>query len=151
MGWFTYYYLGYMLGNKIITVKVSIKKLFCLWSATVVLQMIEGYWYLSMGETNCGTQIKLSAILTGTIFSLLAYRFVNSEKVYHSTILKKIGDCAFGIYFSHLAVMSVLEKVPGYLEWIFYPLNAISTIFISFVCVLIGRKLLGKYGKYFAL
>lgn len=151
LSWFTFFYLGYLLGNHIIKIKLPTKKLAVLWIAAVILQMAEGYWYLSMGEANCGTQTKLSCLLTGIPLAIMAYRFVNSEKPYHSKLLKGLGDCSFGIYFSHLAVMAILEKIPYYSQYVFYPLNGVIAVLVSFAFVLAGGKSLGKFGKYLAL
>lgn len=151
LGWFTYFYLGYLFGNNIIKVNVSTKKWGILLSIAIIFQMAEGYWYLSMGETNCGTQLKISAIITGTIFVVMVYNFIDAEKECNSKSLKLLGDYSFGIYFSHLAVMAILGKIPYYSECIYYPLNAVVTIFVSVICVLIGKKILGKYSKYLAL
>ena len=65
LGWFTYFYLGYILGNNIIKIKKSTSIILTLWTGAILLQILEGYWYFSMGEHNCGTQLKLSAILSG--------------------------------------------------------------------------------------
>lgn len=151
LGWFTYFYLGYLIGNNLLKVKLATKKMIFLWLIAIVLQIIEGYWYFSMGETNCGTQLKLSSILTGTIFVMLAYRCINSGKLLKSKILCLLGDSSFGIYFSHLAVMAILSKLPFYSQYVIYPINAIIAILSSLVFVLIGKKVLGRYGKYFAL
>lgn len=151
LGWFTYYYLGYLLGNNIIQIKISTKLLGLLWLCSIVLQMLEGYWYLSMGVTNCGTQLKLSSILTGVLFVMLAFRFINSEKKSHIKILHILGDYSFGIYFSHLAIMFVLSKIPYYVQFIIFPLNAVIATIVSLVLVIIGKKVLGKYSKYLAL
>ena len=151
MGWFTYYYLGYLLGNNIVVIKSSTRKLICLWIMSIFLQVIEGYWYRSMGETNCGTQLKLSAILTGTLFVLMAYRFINSGQLFRVSFLRMLGDYSFGIYFSLLTVMSVLGRILFYSQYACYPINAIIAILVSLGCVRIGNKALGKYGKYLAL
>nr|WP_317412648.1 acyltransferase [uncultured Solibaculum sp.] len=151
LSWFTFFYLGYLLGNHIIQIKIPTKRLVGLWAMAIVLQMAEGYWYLSMGEANCGTQTKLSCILTGVPFVIMAYRFVSSEKEYHLKFLKRLGDCSFGIYFSHLAVMAILEKIPYYSQYVFYPLNGVIAVLVSFAFVLAGGKILGKFGKYLAL
>ena len=150
LGWFTYYYLGYLLGNGMLRLKITTPNLVLIHFVGIILQILEGYWYYSMGEVNCGTQLKLSAILTGTIFVLLGYRFITSEKKVMAKMLYFLGNYSFGIYFSHLAVMSFLNYIPFYSEYIKYPLNAISVIVISFLFVFIGRKMLGKYSKYFA-
>lgn len=116
-----------------------------------MLQIIEGFIYYSMGEDSCGTQLKLSAIFSGVIITLLAYRFLEANKKYDIKFLKIIGDCSFGIYFSHMAVMNVLGRIPYYEKLLFYPLNAILTIVFSTICVIVGKRILGKYAKFLAL
>ncbi len=151
LGWFTYFYLGYLIGNKRIEINASTLKLVVVWGIAIVLQFLEGYWYFSMGDQNCGTQIKLSAILTGSLFMLLSYKYITYENAPSSKFLKMLGDKSFGIYFSHLAVMSVLGKIPFYKTVVIYPFNAIITILVSLVCVIIGGRILGRFGKYLAL
>lgn len=104
-----------------------------------------------MGEQNCGTQVKLSAILAGSLFALLAYKYITFEDAPSSRFLKILGDKSFGIYFSHLAVMYVLRKILFNKTIVIYPFNAIVTIMVSLVCVLIGGKILGRFAKYLAL
>ena len=150
-GWFAYYYLGYLLGNGLISLRISTGKLVWLWAASMVLQMLEGYWQWSMGEMNCGSQMKLTAVASGLLFVLLAYRFMESERECRAPVMKKLGDYSFGIYFSHVAVMTVLGMVPVYGKLTPYPLNGIAAIAVSAFCVMLGRKILGQYGKYLAL
>lgn len=151
LGWFTYYYLGYLLGNGIIKIKSSTSKIVLLWICSIVLQILEGYWYYSMGDLNCGTQNKLTAILSGVLFILLAYKYIETENTLAPKTLRFLGGYSFGIFFSHLAVMSVLNLIPFYRNIIIYPFNAIITITITLICAVIGKKLLGRIAKYFAL
>lgn len=65
-------------------------------------------------------------------------------------LLYKLGNVSFGIYFSHIAIMSILEKIPYYSSLIFI-IRAIITIIITYIIILIGKKILGKYSKYLAL
>lgn len=151
LGWFTYFYLGYLLGNSMITLKISTRKLSIYWGLSIILQIIEGYIYFYMGESNCGTQLKLTAVLSGVIFCVLAYRFIHSERKLDIKMLYLLGNSSFGIYFSHMAVMTILGVVPFYLKYVIYPFNAVVTILVSYVCVSIGKKVLGKYSRYLAL
>ena len=76
---------------------------------------------------------------------------VDSESVsreFDIKLLRVLGDCSFGIYFSHLAVMSVLGKIPYYSEYLPYPVKATAAVLVSMVCVLVGNRVLGKYGKF---
>ena len=110
----------------------------------------EGYWQYSKGIVNCGTQLKISSIFTGVCFVILAHQFINSKKEYSNKILKLLGDNSFGIYFSHIAVMAVLSKIPFYNN-VVYPLNAVIVIVVNIAFIYIGKKVLGKYSKYLAL
>lgn len=120
------------------------------WGGGTALQILEGMWYFSLGETNCGTQLKLSAILMNVFVLLIAYRFITSDKTVSAKSLYLIGNNSFGIYFSHLAVMWVLNHIPHY-EQVWFPLNAAIVVIISLMCVVIGKKILGKNAKYLAL
>lgn len=151
LGWFTYFYLGYLMGNKIIKISWSEKKLFLLWIISIVLQIGEGYWYMCFGEVNCGTQLKISSIISGVIFVIMAYQFIFSIRECNCVVLKKLGDISFGIYFLHIAVMFVLEILPFYKRLTPYPINAIIVIFVTSLCVYLGKRILGKYAKYMSL
>lgn len=152
VGWFVYFYLGYLLGNNLFKIRITVPKLIVFWFVSIVLQVLEGYWYFNMGENNCGTQLKLSSIISGILFALVAYKYIFSTKnVFAPRLLHICGDYSFGIFFCHLAVMRVLWLIPHYKEFMFYPLNAIIAIIVSLICVILGRKMLGKKAKYFAL
>jgi peptidoglycan/LPS O-acetylase OafA/YrhL len=140
-----------MLGNDIIKVKISTHVLSVILVGSIFLQVLEGYFYFSMGEMNCGTQLKLTAILTGIIFAILAFRFIGSNRRNNMKLLYLLGNYSFGIYFSHLAVMGVLNKLPYYSKIAIYPFNAILAVFLTFICVILGKKILGKNSKYLAL
>lgn len=151
LGWFTYFYLGYMLGNGFLKITLSTKKLLLLWAVSIVVQIGEGYCYYRMGDVECATPFKLSALLTGSLFVMLAYRFVYADCRRDCSVLKKLGDISFGVYFSHIAVMTALKSIPSYGRWAPYPVNAIVVIVISSLFVFVGRKILGKNAKYLAL
>ena len=146
-----YFYLGYLIGNEKLQVKITNAVLYSLLIISICLQIIEGYWYLTMGDNNCGTQLKLTAILTGCIFALLAYRYIISDSSKTNKCLVLLGNKSFGIYFSHLAIMFMLERIPFYTTLAIYPLNAVITVIASFAFVMIGGRILGRFAKYFAL
>lgn len=143
LGWFIYYYLGLVLGNNIFKFKLNFRTLFCFYAIAIILNMIEGYWWLQMGEANCGTQIKLSSFLTSTVFLLIAYTYIRSDKYdINNNFIRKIGDYSFGIYLSHIMFMQILSYVPGY-KSIPYIVNSTIVILISFIFVYYGTKILG--------
>ena len=76
--------------------------------------MLEGYWYYSMGIINCGTQLKLTAVLSGTLFCILAFKYIEIDFPGRPFFLLLIlGNHSFGIYFSHLFIKKLLSLVPG--------------------------------------
>lgn len=150
VGWFVYFYLGYLIGNGLLEIKISTPKLTSALVIALLLQMAEGYWYYSMGSKECGTQMKVTVILTNCILFVLAYRLVDKEKCPQIKSLHVLGDCSFGVYFSHFALMYALNNIPNYTDHVFFPIKAIIVLLLSLCLVLIGRKILGKFGKYFA-
>lgn len=151
LGWFIYFYLGYLIGNNYINSKLTTPKLIFLLCLSCIFQFAEGYWYYCLGDSNYWTQLKLSSIMTGLFFVLLAYKFICFKRVYKIKWLKLLGDYSFGIYYSHLAIQYVLSIVPYYNKFVIFPLNTIVVTVITTICVFIGKKLLGKYAKYLAL
>lgn len=151
LGWFTYFYLGYMLGNGLIKIKTSTSKLLIMWTCSIALQILEGYWYHSAYAIYNGSQLKLTSILSGTLFVLLAYKYLNADNKPAPKLLHFLGDISFGIFFAHEAIMPFLNKIPYYSKIAIFPLNALITLAVTSLFVFIGKKLLGKYAKYFAL
>lgn len=151
MGWFTYFYLGYLLGNNLLQPRMKERNLIFALGGGIVLQVLEGLLYLSFGNANCGTQLKLSAVLTGAVVILLAYRFIESDKKVDIKWIEILGNYSFGIYFSHIAVMWALGHLENYTRFVCYPFNALFVTAVSLICVSLGRQLLGKYAKYLAL
>lgn len=144
LGWFTYYYLGLLLGNRIIKPKYSLKSLICLYLISIVLQIFEGYIWFLHGEQNCGTQLKITSFLTSTIFLLIIYNILNYSKIeVKSKFIKLLGDHSFGIYLCHIMIMMILGRI-SYYTYIPYPLNSFIVIIVSFVFCYFGNKILGN-------
>ena len=151
LGWFTYFYLGYLLGNNELSVNTASKKLPLLWMTSLLFQIAEGYYLYTLEYENCGTQLKLTSIFSGVLFALMAYNYVIRGKTRNTKILELLGDNSFGIYFSHLAVMAVVGHIPGYAKYVTYPVSAVIAIFLTIICVLLGKRILGKNSRYLAL
>lgn len=151
IAWFSYFYFGYVLGNGRMKCDIKNKTTIVLLIISLFIQMLEGFGLYLLGVENCGTQLKLSSILSGMLYMIIAYDFINKPQIPTNKLLMKLGDFSFGIYFSHLAIMSVINKIPYYSKVIIFPLNVIITIIIACFCICIGRKILGKNSKYLAL
>lgn len=144
LGWFTYYYLGLLLGNHIIKPNYSLKNLILLYLISIVLQMAEGYGWLLLGEANCGTQLKLTSFLTSTLFLLIVYKILNTPNFdIKNKFFRSLGDYSFGIYLCHIMVMWVLSRIPYY-NHIPFPLTSAIVILISLGCCALGSKICGK-------
>lgn len=152
LGWMSYYYLGLLLGNQIIQKNFNIKKLCALYVISIPLQMLEGYGWLLLGDTNCGTQLKITSLVTNALFLLICYKFIISDKLnFKNKLLIFIGNCSFGIYLSHIMVMNLLKQIDFYLVLPYF-VNSIIVIMLTLICVIIGQKVLGKkISKWFGL
>ena len=144
LGWFTYYYLGLLLGNRIIKPDYSLRTLLTLYFVSIALQIAEGYGWLLLGEANCGTQIKLTSFLTSALFLLIVYKILNMPNIdVKSKFLRSLGDYSFGIYLCHIMVMRFLAKVPYYSS-LPYPITSAIVVLVSFGCCYAGYKICGK-------
>lgn len=144
LSWFTYYYLGLLLGNSIIKKQYEIKKLLLFYCLSILIQMVEGYGLLLLGELNCGTQIKLSSFLTSSIFILMSYCYINNKSINeNNSILIMIGDCSFGIYISHIMVLMILGKIPFWSN-IFFPLTSLIVLLVTTISVVVVQRICGK-------
>lgn len=145
LGWFTFYYLGLILGNKIIEKHFSIKALALLYLVSIVVQMAEGYGWLMLGETNCGTQLKLTSILTSSLFLLIIYSTLHEGRFeIKNRFLRILGDYSFGIYLCHIIVRNVLSGFIPFYKTIPYPINSVIIVLISLCCCYIGAKVCGE-------
>ncbi len=152
LGWFTFYYLGLILGNRIIEIKYSLKVLFLWYLTSIIIQIVEGYGWLMLGEVNCGSQVKLSSFLTRTLFILIAFTFFQTERYdVKNYLIRMIGDYSFGIFLSHIMVLRLINVIPSY-NSIPYPLTSVIIILISLFCCYMGDRLFGvRFSKYLGL
>ncbi len=146
LGWFTFYYLGLILGNNILEKKYSLRLLAFLYIASIIIQMAEGYVWLSLGEENCGTQIKLSSLLTSSLFLLMVYTILKNNVLFETKnkLLRMIGDYSFGIYLCHIMVKSLLNHYLPIYQSIPYPINSFIVVLLSLLCCYIGNIICGE-------
>lgn len=150
VGWFTFYYLGLLLGNNLINIKSSIKQILAFYVITIVFQIAEGYWLLQLGENNCGTQIKLSSLLTSSIFIIIAYKYIRSNTFdYTNNVLAIIGNYSFGIYLSHVMIIKLFSHLHIYKDLPFI-INSTVILIVSFIFVYCSSNLCNsKINKIF--
>lgn len=150
--WITSYYLGLYLKN-INNKEYNIKKLVLVYILAIALQIAEGYVWYSMGEVNCGTQAKISCLLTSSIFILLAYQYIKSSRFKgNNRLMVLIGNYSFGIYISHLMILTILEKLIPFWKSIPFGINTVIVLVITLLFVIVGKKILGdKISRYIGL
>ena len=146
LGWFTYYYLGLLLGNGALHVTSNWKRITTLYALSIILQIAEGYvWYHVFDEKNCGTQVKLSCIITSTIFLLMSYFYISDDKIQlKSKALLTLGEYSFGIYLSHILVVRLLYHFASWYPKLPFLINSSVIILASLALVYSGRLICGK-------
>lgn len=111
---------------------------------SIGIQMGEGYIWWKLGDANCGSALKLSAMLSSAVFCLIANNFIKSKSnISNFNWLVQIGDCSFGIYCSHILVLKVLRQIPGY-DLLPFGVNSLVVMLTCFACVTIGQKICGQ-------
>lgn len=145
LGWFTFYYMGLILGNKIMCGTFKVRNLIYIYCASLLLQAGEGYIWSIYDPAGCGSQLKLTSILSSSIFILIIYNVLeNKSSRMHCKAMEVIGDYSFGIYLSHMMVLKALETLPFYND-IPFPLTSLivlvlSLAFCSICTTVTGRK-----------
>lgn len=149
LGWFSFYYLGLILGNKIIEGKFKMRSLIIVYCASLLLQIGEGYLWHMYDPAGCGSQLKLTSILSSAIFMLIISKVVDNKtyKVQCKT-LEIIGDYSFGIYLSHMMILKALETIPFY-NAIPFPITSLIVLILSlafcYICTLVAGKKTGRW------
>lgn len=152
LGWFSFYYIGLLLGNRIIEKNYSLKILTILYVISIFIQIAEGYGWFLLGEKNCGTQLKFTALLTSILFILIIYTILQRKSInIKNKFLRILGDYSFGIYLCHIMVLQILKYIPYY-KMIPYPITSIIVLFASLAMCHIGHKVFGpKISCWFGL
>ena len=143
LGWVTIYYLGLVLGNRILVKKYSMTALIALYAASIVLQVGEGYGWLMMGSSNPGSILKFTGIVTAVAFLLIVYTILERGGLKRcNRLLVMIGDYSFGLYLCHVLVMRLLRLTPFY-DSLPYLVNSALVLVISLAFCFAAHKILG--------
>ncbi len=149
LGWFTFYYLGLILGNKFISPKFNLRNLVTLYCASLLLQMGEGHLWFMVDPAGCGSQLKLTSLLSSSLFMLIIYSMIVSR--HHEPkcrLLSTVGDYSFGIYLSHILFLKALAPLEP-CSAIPYPITSLIILTISFIfcygCTAVTGKKVGRW------
>ena len=153
LGWFTFYYLGLYFKNTPKLKKYNARIIIPIYLITIIIQIIEGYFWYKLGEVNCGTQLKLSSLLTSSVFIIIEYIYINNSTFKgNCKLLLLIGNYSFGIYISHCMIISLLSHFIPFWQSIPFGINSLIVLSITLLCVIIGKKICGeKISKYLGL
>lgn len=144
LGWFTFYYLGLILGNRLTGRRFKLRNLVFLYCASLLLQTAEGYLWFTADPAGCGSQLKLSSILSSSIFMLIIHNVLENRTSRMSCrTLEIIGDYSFGIYLSHMMVLKGLEATSIY-NVIPFPITSLIVLLISFAFCYVSTLVIGK-------
>ena len=144
LGWFTFYYLGLLLGNNLISKTLNVKALIILYLISLPIQIAEGYVWLLQGISNCGTQIKLSSLLTSSLFLLISYCYLKNDKIqFAPKAFTFSGDYSFGVYLSHILVIIILRHFCPFYSSLPFILNSAVVLSISLFGVYLGNRICG--------
>ena len=144
LGWFTFYYLGLILSNRLTGRRFKLRNLVFLYCASLLLQTAEGYLWFTADPAGCGSQLKLSSILSSSIFMLIIHNVLeNRTSRMRCRTLEIIGDYSFGIYLSHMMVLKGLEATSIY-NVIPFPITSLIVLLISFAFCYVSTLVIGK-------
>lgn len=157
VSWFIFYYIGILIGNNILQMKKlpSLSLLIFLYIISLALQVVEGYYWFSLNDQACGTQLKLTALISSVIIIFVVLHFINSKgmPISKSYVLSKfllsIGNYSFGIFLVHMIILYFLKLSPYYCS-IPYLLSSIILLLCSWcVCLFCDRITKGKLNNVF--
>ncbi len=151
--WFIFYYLGFLLSNNKIELKILNSK-FLLPLLTIFsfsAQIAESAAFYNFSLQISLSQLKITSIISSVFICIYAYKYIldrNMEKVKPFIIkgLVSIGNYSFGIYLVHIAVIFMLTDYFKLIPKDSVPLIIYTTVMfiISYFVVFIFSKIFGK-------
>ena len=146
--WFVFYYLGLTMGNGILKVRTSTKTICIAYGAAVALSVLEGLlWYQRGNQDMATTQLRITSIVASVVFCVMCGRYIKEKKTVCSVVSKvliKVGDYSFGIYLSHILIRQILNKLFG--GYMYAPVDTLLMLGISILCIVVGKKIMGRFG-----
>lgn len=144
LGWFIFFYLGFVLGNNLVSVNMKKKYLLVLYIVSLILQLFEGMVWLELGSTNPMSQWNLTACASSLLIIALMNQYLFSNcclgKIEKTIIL--VGNYSFGIYLSHVLMIRILMKSSVYCSLPFI-INSLVVVLISLFFVRIIGEIVG--------
>ena len=144
LGWLPFYYMGICLRGKESFILSNAKLISILLFVSILLQWAEGYLFLKQGIGNCGTAVKLTSLLTNSLFILLFWIILQKDNInINIPQLVLIGNYSFGIYLLHPLVLQFIHRWDFYCN-IPFVLNSALVLIISLIICCFASKVLGQ-------
>ena len=128
LGWFSYYYFGFLCEDKNTASSYHVKLAGYLLPIALLLQIGEGWLWWRVGWGDCGTPMKLTALLTNLLFMVIICPYLRRQETDTSPFLPAVGTYAFGIYLIHPLFIRVFSGLP-------FCLNTLAVLLCSFVAI----------------
>lgn len=137
--WFGFYYLG-------LQVRCGLK-LKCSGYIVLIMWLVSGIEafglrYLGMSMGFYTSQITFGSFLYSiTVIGWILKKAESKKGKYK--LLSKVGDCSYGIFYIHMAVLMLTGKGIQNENWyVYWSVRFVLTSMISFIVVLVGQKML---------
>lgn len=142
--WFGFYYLG-------INVRCGLK-LKCSGGKVLIAGAISCVEALALRKLGMSVGFYTSQITVGSfLYSVAVIGWIlkqSDTKGGNTKLLGRIGDCSYGIFYVHMAVLTVIGKFIQSGDWyLYWGLRFAMTSIISFTIILAGQKILKKQKK----
>lgn len=152
LNWFTFYYLGIVMGNGILSRDYSSRHIFILLIGSILLQITEGYILYRLGTSNCGTQMKITSVVSSSLACMLAHTLLMTSRIQmKNQLLLTIGKYSFGIYLCHVMFIRILKGFAFY-QHIPYIINSAIILVLSVLfCILCDKVLSPRILKWIGI
>lgn len=142
--WFGFYYLG-------INVRFGLK-LKCNGWKVLITWAISCVEALALRKLGMGVGFYTSQITIGSfLYSVAAIGWIlkqSDTQAENTKLLGRLGDCSYGIFYVHMAVLTVVGKFIQSSDWyLYWSLRFTLTSIISFAIILAGQKILKNQKK----
>lgn len=145
MAWFVFYYLGLQVRNGM-KLKCNLGFVIGTW----ILSCFEAFALRMLGmEVGFYTsQITFGSFLYATAVIGLILKNAEKNMLNKTSVIKKIGDCSYGVFYIHMLILSIVKRFIINENWLIVSMvRFIFTALISFAIVYMGQLLLKKHEK----
>lgn len=145
MAWFLFYYLGLQVRNGM-KLKCNLGFVIGTW----ILSCFEAFALKMLGmEVGFYTsQITFGSFLYATAVIGLILKNAENNMLNKPSVIKKIGDCSYGIFYIHMLILSVVKCFIINENWLIMSgIRFVFTALISFAIVYIGQLMLKNHEK----